>query len=233
MILENNIFVEALCSYGTRAKGRNLMPIYYKIRVQNHLPALRAEWFEGAAITHHANGEATLSGPFRDQAALFGTLDKLRDLNLTLIAVQRLEPGHTSTEENKAIVQSYMAEILSGGNLAVAGNYFSEEVAFNGGQPSKEIVAVMFRLFRTAFPDLQVTIEDQIAAGDKVATRVTFQGTHLGPIWDILPSGRRVTFSGIALDRIAGGKIVEMWHEADFMTLRMQLRDNVEGERVT
>jgi predicted ester cyclase len=201
------------------------MPTCYEIHVQNHLSSQWADWFEGVTIANHPNGQATLSGPFQDQAALFGALDKLRDLNLSLIAVRRVEPGHTSTEENKAIVCAYMKEVLSGGNLAAADKYFSEAVMFNGGRPSKEIVAVMFRLFRSAFPDLHVTIEDQVAAGDKVATRVTFQGTHLGPFWERAPSGKRVSFSGIAIDRIAGGKIVEMWHEADFPALRKQLRD--------
>jgi predicted ester cyclase len=199
------------------------MPTSYKIRVQNHLSPQWTDWFEGVTITNHSSGEATLSGSFRDQAALFGALDKLRDLNLTLIAVQRAEPGQTSIIENHAIVRGYMAEILTQGNLEAANKYFAEHVRFNGGPPSNEVIAALFGLFRTAFPELQVDIEDQFAAGDKVATRVTFQGTHLGSFGDIPPTGRRVTFSGIAIDRIVAGRIVEMWHEADFLQLKTQL----------
>lgn len=201
------------------------MPTYYEIRVLNHLSSDWTEWFEGLAIENHPNGEATLSGPFQDQAALFGVLDNVRDLNLTLIAVKRIDPGQTSPEENKAIVCGYLQEVLSGGNLESAGKYFSEQVVINGGPPSKGAVAAMFHFFHSAFPNLQVLVEDQIAAGDKVSTRVTFQGTHLGCLWDIPSTGRRVTFTGIAVDRISGGKVVEMWHEADLMGLRMQLRD--------
>jgi hypothetical protein len=65
--------------------------ICYEIRVHNHLMSQWKEWFEGLDITNHPNGEATLTGPFQDQAALFGVLDKVRDLNLTLIAVKRIE----------------------------------------------------------------------------------------------------------------------------------------------
>jgi predicted ester cyclase len=200
------------------------MPVCYEIRVHDHLSSDWTEWFEGLIIENHPNSEATLSGPFQDQAALFGVLEKVRDLNLTLIAVKCMDPGRTSPEKNKAVVSGYLKEILAGGNLAAADKYFSQEVAFNGGPPSKETIAALFHLFRGAFPDLQVVVDDQIAAGDKVATRVTFKGTHSGHLWDIPPTGRRVTFKGIALDRIADGKVVEMWHEADFTGLRMQLQ---------
>lgn len=201
------------------------MPTYYEICVHNHLSSHWTEWFEGLEIANQPNGEATLSGPFRDQAALFGVLHQVHDLNLTLVAVKRIEPRQTSAEENKAIVCGYMAEILTRGNLEAADRYFSEQVAINGGPPSKAGIAALFRLFRTAFPDLHVLIEDQISIGDKVVTRVTFQGTHLGYLWDIPPTGRQVAFTGIAFDRIAGGKVVEMWHEADFLGLREQLQD--------
>jgi predicted ester cyclase len=198
------------------------MPTCYKIRVQNHLSPQWADWFEGVTITNHPSGEATLSGSFRDQAALFGALDKLRDLNLTLIAVQRAEPGQTSTEENQSIVRGYMEEILTKGKLEAAHTYFAEHVMFNSGPPSNEVIAGLFHLFRAAFPDLQVDIDDQFSAGDKVATRVTFQGTHLGFFGDIAPTGRRVSLTGIAIDRIVAGRIVEMWHEADFLELKRQ-----------
>jgi predicted ester cyclase len=200
------------------------MPACYKIRVQNHLSSQWAEWFEGVTITNYPNGEATLSGSFRDQAALFGVLDKVRDLNLALNSLKRIEPGGTSTEVNKSIVRGYMEDVLTQGNLAAAGKYFAEHVVFNGGRPSKEIIAVLFRQFRTAFPDLQVDIEDQFSEGDKVATRVTFQGTHLGYFGDIPPTGRLVKFTGIAVDRIVESRVVEMWHEADFLKLKTQLQ---------
>ncbi len=65
----------------------------YQIRLQGHLDKRRAEWFDGLTIACEANGETTLTGPVRDQAALHGLLIRIRDLNLTLIALTRLEPG--------------------------------------------------------------------------------------------------------------------------------------------
>ncbi len=64
----------------------------YEIRVEGHLAERWADWFEGLAIHNDPKGEATLRGRLTDQAALFGALIKIRDLNLTLISVNRIEP---------------------------------------------------------------------------------------------------------------------------------------------
>lgn len=61
----------------------------YEIRVEGHLADRWSEWFEGLAICNTPDGDATLTGLLADQAALFGTLTKLRDLNLILISVNR------------------------------------------------------------------------------------------------------------------------------------------------
>ena len=66
-------------------------PIVYCIRLTGHLAPCWSEWFDGLTITHEANGDTTLSGPVRDQAALYGLLAKMRDLNLTLIWLNRIE----------------------------------------------------------------------------------------------------------------------------------------------
>ena len=62
---------------------------WYKIRVEGRLPAAWAEWFEGLEIQSAERGTSTLSGPLADQAALYGVLAKIRDLNLKLISVER------------------------------------------------------------------------------------------------------------------------------------------------
>ena len=61
----------------------------YRIRVEGHLADRWSDWFEGLAIHNDLNGETTLSGPLSDQAALFGVLNKIQALNLTLISVKR------------------------------------------------------------------------------------------------------------------------------------------------
>ncbi len=65
--------------------------------------------------------------------------------------------------------------------------------------------------YRAAFPDIRVTIEDQLAEDDKVATRWTARGTHLGEFLGLAPTGDEVTVSGIEFDRMVGGRIDEAW----------------------
>ena len=65
-------------------------PWIYEIRVEGHLGDRWSDWFEGLAIHNDPDGEATLTGSLSDQAALFGVLARIHDLNLILISVQRL-----------------------------------------------------------------------------------------------------------------------------------------------
>ncbi len=65
-------------------------PWIYEIRVEGHLGDRWSDWFEGLAIRNDPDGEATLIGPLSDQAALFGVLARIHDLNIPLIAVRRL-----------------------------------------------------------------------------------------------------------------------------------------------
>ena len=67
-------------------------PSLYQIKVKGHLDRQWSEWFDGLTITHEGNGETSLSGPVVDQAALYGLLLKIRNLNLTLLSVNLLEP---------------------------------------------------------------------------------------------------------------------------------------------
>jgi steroid delta-isomerase-like uncharacterized protein len=75
----------------------------------------------------------------------------------------------------------------------------------------------------TAFPDLERTIEDLVAEGDKVVARWTAKGTHTGDFQGIPPTGRVATSSGITIFRIADGRIVEEWSESDMLGLLQQV----------
>jgi steroid delta-isomerase-like uncharacterized protein len=125
-------------------------------------------------------------------------------------------------EQNKAIVRGYMNDVLNNGNVAAFDTYFSEDVVFNNSKGVKQQLAGM-QSIRSAFPDFRLIIEDQIAEGDKVVTRVTFQGTHRGEFRGIAPTGKQVKYSGIAIDRIFQGKVVEMWHVAETLALLQQV----------
>lgn len=139
-------------------------------------------------------------------------------------SIQTKSPQHkTTVEQNKAIVRGYLKELINENNLSAVETYLDSGVIFNGSTGFKQRLAEMNKSMRGAFPDLRVTLEDQIGEGDRVATRVTFHGTHKGEFRGIPPSGKSVSYSGIAIDKIRAGKIVEMWHEANTLSLLQQI----------
>ena len=119
-------------------------------------------------------------------------------------------------------------EELNKGNLAHIDEYFATDVIVHtpGGQEAhgleegKQLFVNMWR----AFPDHYETIDDIIAEGDKVVTRGRWRGTHQGEFRGIAPTGKQVTLKSITIYRIGGGKIVELWEEADILGMMQQLR---------
>jgi steroid delta-isomerase-like uncharacterized protein len=79
-------------------------------------------------------------------------------------------------------------------------------------------------MYKTAFPDLNVTVEEVIAEGDKAVTRWTVRGTHQGEIEEFgPPTGKQVELKGLTMHRIEGGKIVEEWEGYDNLGVMQQL----------
>ena len=78
-------------------------------------------------------------------------------------------------------------------------------------------------MYRSAFPDLQVEMQDQIAEGDRVAIRWVASGTHEGDLMGISPTGNRVTVAGMTIDRLADGQIAETWDIHDALGMMRQL----------
>lgn len=70
------------------------MAAIYQIKIKGHLDLRWSDWFDGLVISHLPGGVTVLTGPVVDQAALFGLLLKIRDLNLTLLSLKRLESDH-------------------------------------------------------------------------------------------------------------------------------------------
>jgi steroid delta-isomerase-like uncharacterized protein len=92
------------------------------------------------------------------------------------------------------------------------------------GMPSdregfKQIVGV----YKAAFPDTHMHVEEQIAEGDRVVTRWSAHGTHKGDFMGIPPTGKEIRVTGIDIDRIEGGKIAETWNEFNQMDMMVQL----------
>ena len=123
-----------------------------------------------------------------------------------------------STEENKAIVQRFWEEIERGKGLVgedlFAPNYrhyFPGSPAPLDAQGSQNLGS----MFWSAFPDLHATIEDQVAEGDRVVSRLNFHGTKQGYFQGIPPTGKQVTWTESQIFRLADGKIVEQWSNED------------------
>ena len=129
-----------------------------------------------------------------------------------------------SVEENKAIFRRIVEEGFNKGNLAivdelVATNHVNHTDNVHGPEEYKQFIT----MYRTAFPDLHMTIEDQIAEGDKVVNRWTSRGTHKGDLMGIPPTGKQTTVTGIYVARIIGGKIVEEWGNFDALGMMQQI----------
>ena len=82
---------------------------------------------------------------------------------------------------------------------------------------------IFLRNMRTAFPDVQIRIDDTIVDGEKAVVRVTFEGTHLGEGIGLAPTGRRVSIAGIIIVRIENSQIKEAWNSWDQLGLLRQL----------
>ena len=133
-----------------------------------------------------------------------------------------------STEDNKAIVRRFqggMLEAIRTGSPDPMLATVDPACAFDmPGMPSTvEGMIQMLPAFRTAFPDLQVTVGEMIAEGDKVAYRLTVTGTHTGEFMGIQATGKRVTFTEMHIDQLAGGKLVRHDGDSDQLGMLQQL----------
>ena len=139
------------------------------------------------------------------------------------------EEASGSAEENKAVVRREMAELFNHtGNLdaveeVIAPNYVSYEPT-SGETRGIEGARQFAATFREAFPDLQNTIEDMVAEGDKVVVRFRARGTHQGETEAFgTPTGKSMEITGITIKRVSEGKIVEAWTNFDAMGMMQQL----------
>jgi len=133
-----------------------------------------------------------------------------------------------SREQNKALLSRMIEEVFNRGKISLvddflAPDFVEQEELPPGIPPGPEGVKQLSSLFRSAFPDLKVKIDDTIADGDKVVVRCTWSGTHKGEFMGIPPTGKSVSFGVIDIVRFAGGKIVEHWGQMDAMRMMQQL----------
>ncbi len=132
-----------------------------------------------------------------------------------------------SAEENKAAVQRFGEEAFNNGNLESSEELIADDIVDHdpapGQAPGREGIEQFVTTMRSAFPDLQTTIDEIIAEGDYVAFRYTIEGTHQGEFMGVAPTGNRVSVTAMEMLRFADGKMVDRWGNTDQLGMLQQL----------
>ena len=122
----------------------------------------------------------------------------------------------STEEENKATFRRYIEEVWNRTNLEVVDEIFDRYLSHQPDGPTlqrgPEDVKRFVREFRAAFPDFRISIDDQIAEGDKVMVHATIRGTHQTEFRDMAPTGKHIEERGFSVFRFSEeGKVVESW----------------------
>jgi steroid delta-isomerase-like uncharacterized protein len=132
------------------------------------------------------------------------------------------------SDRNKNVVRRLFDEVWNKGHLPVTDELFAPTYSHHdpstpdvGRGPDSERKRAT--LYRAAFPDLRLTIEDLVAEGDTVVARWSCRGTHKGDLSGIAPTGKQIAISGVSIARFANGHIVEGWVNWDALGLMQQL----------
>lgn len=135
-----------------------------------------------------------------------------------------------SAEENKEKVRRLYEEAFGEGKTEVVdevldSNFVCYDPNAQGGEVrGLDTIKGEIEYFRQAFPDdFFWRVEDQVVEGDKVTTRYTLGGTHKGDFFGVGATGKRGEISGINIDRLEGGKVVEEWASYDLLGAMRQL----------
>jgi len=118
-----------------------------------------------------------------------------------------------SAADNKALIRSYIKDVVNTGNVDEMEKYVSSDYTevFEGRRYPLGINGAKehIRGVRRTYPDLTVTVGQQIAEGEYVATCITARGTHQGVWLGIKPTNKVVTYTGVNIDRVVEGRITE------------------------
>lgn len=139
-------------------------------------------------------------------------------------------PDEATLAANKRIGRLVLEDMWGKGRLELADRYYGsgyidhvgkgpESSTVQGADGIKQAVT----MFRTAFPDLSYAVDDEIAERDLVMARFSARGTHLGPFLGVPATGRAIAYTGIDVNRIRDGRIVESWVHYDALGLLQQL----------
>lgn len=138
--------------------------------------------------------------------------------------------GAAVSSDNEKQVRRLVDEGVNANRSDVLASVVAQDVRVHPATPGAapdtegiEELTVTFRRFHDAFPDLHITLDDVVAAGDEVAARWTATGTHRGELAGIPATGMAVRWAGIDIYRLDRGRVVEWWRNDDFAGLMHQL----------
>lgn len=131
------------------------------------------------------------------------------------------------TQNNSAIVRRFVDEVINQGKMGSAEEFVWEDVVeqvpLPGQGPGLEGVKDVLRGMRSAFPDIDFSIEEQVCEGDKVVSRFEWTGTHKAEFMGVPATGRQVRVWGVVIDRLEAGRIKDTRILMDALGLMMQL----------
>ena len=128
--------------------------------------------------------------------------------------------------ENKVLIKRWFEEVWNRGRVPAIDELLSPQAVIHGLGPAPMNVAAFKQfhtMYRTAFPDVRIQVDDVIAEGDKVAVRWSGSGTHQGDSLGFAATGTGVQFAGMTIVRVENGKLVEGWNLFDQLGMLQQL----------
>jgi len=131
-----------------------------------------------------------------------------------------------SAEENKDLARRSWEMLVNQQNPDAIDELYTPNFVWH--EPDEDIqgpeeARQFLGMYLSAFPDMRVSVEDEIAEGDKVVTQWTIRGTHRGELMGMAPTDEQVEIKGITIHRIEGGRIAEEWERYDNLSVMQQL----------
>jgi len=147
-------------------------------------------------------------------------------LCFTFSCQQQIEKG--ITEEEAQVFTNRILEMWNKANLTIVDEVYANEIVRHDCGVPEEIVGLenmknYLENFFNAFPDLNLTVDEMIVAGNKMVQRWTFTGTNTGSMNDMPPTGKKVRFSGASIAHMVNGKAVEIWDFYNVLDMMQQL----------
>jgi predicted ester cyclase len=204
-----------------------VLSIARDLGVALHRDRVMGGWGGGPRVPLLRSG-ASLSETLRSGPCLWEDAPLAHALNCRRLAGFIRHRREGNMKQQVTTCQQTWIDGLNRGDVSAGDKAFTSDCIIHiTGSPERNLPLAGFKQMigglLAAFPDLRVTIEDQVIAGDKIATRWTAEGTHAGPLGEVKPTGKRVRIDGMILDRVVGDRVAERWEQWDQMAMMQQL----------